>query len=246
MKRIASALAAAACLVSAAVAQPAAPALAPTPYPKEAKDWPSQGAIRVFGYMADNRKAFWAERERKQGSVVFVGDSLIGGWGTMSKDFGGLLVANRGIGGEPTRGLLFRFKEDVLNLQPKAIVLLTGSNDLSAQQDIRHTRSNLSAMLDMAERAAPGVPIVLCTLPPRDHAGSPVDPQRLLELNRLIAALAQGRERVAVLDLHALLADGDGSPHAEYFAADRLHLSAAGYQRFRAALLPLLKQFNIG
>jgi lysophospholipase L1-like esterase len=225
---------------------PAPGAAGPTPYPREAKDWPGQGAIRVFGYMADNREAFWAERDRKQGSVVFAGDSLIGGWGTMSKDFAGLLVANRGIGGEPTRGLLFRFKEDVLDLQPKAIVLLTGSNDLSAQQDIRQTRSNISDMLDLAERASPGVPIVLCTLPPRQNARSPIDPQRLLELNRHIAALAHGRERVAVLDLHALLADGDGSPHAEYFAADKLHLSAAGYQRFRAALLPLLKQFNIG
>jgi lysophospholipase L1-like esterase len=245
MKRASCALAVVACLVSAAIAQPA-PASGPTPYPAQAKDWPGQGAIRVFGYMADNRQGFWLERQRKQGSVVFAGDSLVGGWGTMGKDFAGLPVANRGIGGEPTRGLLFRFQEDVLDLHPKAIVLLTGTNDLSAQQDIRQTRSNIVDMLDMAERASPGVPIVLCTLPPRNHAQAPIDPGRLLELNRLIAALAQGRGRVVVLDLHTLLADADGAPHAPYFAADRLHLSAAGYQRFRDGLLPLLKQFHIG
>lgn len=229
-----------------AASVPAQAAAGPTPYPKEAKDWPGQGAIRVFGYMADNRQGFWLERGRKQGSIVFAGDSLVGGWGTMAKDLPGLPVANRGIGGEPTRGLLFRFQEDVLDLQPKAIVLLTGTNDLSALQDIQQTRSNLIDMLDMAERMAPGVPVVLCTLPPRNHAQAPIDPQRLLALNRLIAALALGRERVVVLDLHTLLADADGSPRAEYFAADKLHLSAAGYQRFRDALLPLLKQFNIG
>ena len=110
----------------------AQPASGPTPYPTSAKDWPGQGAIRVFGWMTENRKAFWQDRERKQGSIVFAGDSLIGGWGSMAKDFPDLRVANRGIGGEVTRGLLFRFQEDVLDLHPKAIVLLTGSNDLSA------------------------------------------------------------------------------------------------------------------
>jgi lysophospholipase L1-like esterase len=228
------------------VAEDASVAAGPTPYPKDAKDWPGKGAIRVFGWMNDNRKSFWLERERKQGSVVFAGDSLVGGWRFMAQDLAGLPVANRGIGGEVTRGLLFRFQEDVLDLHPKAIVLLTGTNDLSAQQDIRQARSNIAEMLDMAERAWPGVPVVLCTLPPRQHPQSPIDPRRLVELNQLIAALPQGREHVAVLDVYALLADPDGAPHAEYFGADKLHISAAGYQRIRDALVPLLKRLNVG
>jgi len=58
----------AACLGTAAVAAPPPDTAAsgPTPYPSDAKDWPGQGAIRVFGWMTDNRKAFWTERERKQ------------------------------------------------------------------------------------------------------------------------------------------------------------------------------------
>lgn len=227
-----------------ASAQPAEPASGPTPYPASAKDWPGQGAIRVFGWMTENRKAFWQDRERKQGSIVFAGDSLIGGWGSMAKDFPDLKVANRGIGGEVTRGLLFRFQEDVLDLHPKAIVLLSGSNDLSALQDPKQSRANLTAVLDLAQRQAPGVPIVLCTIPPRQHAQAPVEPAKLAELNKLIASLAEGRPNVKVLDLHALLAEPDGSPHLAYFAQDKLHLSAAGFQRFREALAPLLRQLN--
>ena len=218
----------------------------PTPYPKEAKDWPGKGAIRVFGYMNDYRKSFWRERERKQGSVVFVGDSLIGGWKSLADDMSGLPVANRGLGGETTRGLLFRFKEDVLDLHPKAIVLLSGTNDLSAQQDLQQTRSNIVEMLDIAERESPGVPIVLCTLPPRDNPKSAIDPKRLIELNKLIASTAEGRKQVVVLDLYTQLVDPDGSPHTEYFAPDRLHMSAAGHRRFRDALAPVLKRFNLG
>ena len=231
-----------------AAAPPAAPASAsgPTPFPKDAKAWPGQGAIRVFPYMNDNRKSFWAKRAARQGSVVFAGDSLVGGWRTLAEDLPGMPVANVGIGGEPTRGLLFRFKEDVLDLNPKAIVLLTGSNDLSARQDIRQTRSNIVEMLDMAERAQPGVPIVLCTLPPRDNPKSPIDPNQLIDLNKLIASVAEGRANVAVLDLYPLLADPDGRPHAEYFGADRGHLSPEGFKRLRDGLVPVLKRFNVG
>ncbi len=223
-----------------------AAASGPTPYPSQAKDWPGQGAIRVFGWMTDNRKAFWQQRDKQQGSVVFAGDSLVGGWATLAKDLPEVPVANRGIGGEVTRGLLFRFQEDVLDLHPRAIVLLTGTNDLSAQQPAAQTQANLMALLDLAERRAPGVPVVLCTLPPRNHPQAPVDPARLAEVNRLIVAAAKGRPRVAVLDLHALLADPDGMPHADYFGRDGLHISPAGYQRFRDALRPLLKQLDVG
>ena len=220
------------------------PASGPTPFPADARNWPGKGVIRVFGWMTDNRKAFWLERGRSQGSVVFVGDSLIGGWSSLIRDLPDLRVTNRGIGGEVSRGLLFRFKEDVLDLHPRSIVLLSGTNDLSALQDVQQTRSNLVEMLDRAERSSPGVPIVLCTLPPRNHPKAPVDPKQLIELNTLIKSAAQGRADVVVLDLYALLADPEGAPRAEYFAADKLHISPAGYRVFRDALVPLLNRFK--
>src|SRR5438034_13485 len=83
------------------------------------------------------------------------------------------------------------------------------ANDLSAQQDIQQTRSNIVEMIDMAERASPGVPIVVCTLPPRNHPQAPVDPKRLIELNKLIVSLDRTNAHVAVLDLYPLLVDAD-------------------------------------
>ena len=217
----------------------------PTPFPSNPKDWPGQGAIRVFGWMNDNRKAFWADRARKQGSIVFAGDSLVGGWNSLGKDFAGLSVANRGIGAEVTRGLLFRFQEDVLDLHPKAIVLLSGSNDLSARQDPKLSRANLAAVLAQAARNAPQAPVVLCTIPPRDHPQAPVDPAAHRELNRLITSLADPARHVVVLDLFTLLADPDGRPDPAYFGGDRLHLSRAGYQRFHDALVPVFQQLDV-
>src|SRR5438874_1351170 len=70
----------------------------PTPYPdaKNEAAWPGRGPIRAFDFMKGERAAFWKRREKDQGAVVFVGDSLIGGWKSLAKDFPNLKVANRG------------------------------------------------------------------------------------------------------------------------------------------------------
>ncbi len=75
-------------------------------------------------------------------------------------------MANRGIGGDVSRGLLFRFQEDVLDLHPKAIVILIGINDLTARQPASATVENIRSMLSLKEAQQPQVPVFLCTVPP--------------------------------------------------------------------------------
>jgi lysophospholipase L1-like esterase len=219
-----------------AAERPAVKAMGPTPYPKEEKDWPGKGVIRVFDWMVQNRAYFWQLRDKKQGAVVFAGDSLTGNWGALEKSFPRLNVANRGIGGDVSRGLLFRFKEDVLDLHPRAIVILIGTNDLSARQDPADTIANLTAILEMAEKQTPALPIVLCKLPPRASPQAPVEASQLQKLNMRIAKLAEGKPHVTVLDLFGLFAKSDGSPDPQYFQPDKLHLADPGYKKWREEL----------
>src|SRR5688500_3811924 len=102
----------------------------PSPYPTQSADWPGEGVIRVFGWMKTNRESFWKQREQKRGAWVLAGDSLLGNWRTSQQDLEPRNTANRAIGGDVSRGLLFRFQEDVLDLHPSGIVLLIGGNDL--------------------------------------------------------------------------------------------------------------------
>lgn len=216
------------------------PALGPTPYPdaKDEKAWPGKGPIRVHPWMKDNRVAFWSQREKAQGAVVFAGDSLTGGWKLtdMQASFPKLKVANRGIGGDVSRGLLFRFQEDVLDLKPRALVILIGTNDLSAHGAPANVVSNIHAMIEMARAQNATLPIVLCTIPPRDHANAPTKPGALDELNKLLTQYAAGKENLELLDLHPLFLNADGSLHAKYFAKDRLHLGPEGYKVWATAL----------
>jgi hypothetical protein len=99
----------------------------PSPYPKNEGDWPGVGVIRVFGFMRGDRgerQLIWSQRRVNQGAVVFVGDSNISGWTTLKDDFAPLRVANSGVGGDLTRALLFRLKQDVIDFNPRAVVIL--------------------------------------------------------------------------------------------------------------------------
>jgi lysophospholipase L1-like esterase len=228
------------------VAAPGAPNSAaqsgPTPYPTRPEDWPGEGAIRVFGWMRDNRDFFWTEREKKQGSIVFAGDSLTGNWKTLGKDFAGVPVANRGIGGDVSRGLLFRFQEDVLALHPKAIVILIGINDLTAKQPATSTLANIRSMLEMKRAGQPDVPVVLCTVPPSANPKAPIDEKQRRFLNQGLKQLAKENPGVSLVDLYAATVTSDGTPDLRYFRSDQLHFSAAGQERWKEVLEPVLRK----
>ena len=78
-------------------------------------------------------RRLWATRvQQDQHALVFLGDSITDCWGDdLGGSFPGVKVANRGIGGDTTRGVLIRLQEDVLSLHPAGVVLLIGTNDLA-------------------------------------------------------------------------------------------------------------------
>ncbi len=218
----------------------------PSPFPTSNADWPGKGPIRTFPYMTDNRKGFWRHRTQDQGAVVLVGDSLVAGaqkWEPLQKAFPNMLIANRGIGGDTSRGVLFRFQEDVLALHPKAIVMVVGSNDLSASGNPDDTISNLTEMVAMAKTQNPEVPIVICTIPPRNHPKSPIQPGKQAELNEKIKGLVQ--EKTMILDIYPMFLKEDGTQDLQYFAEDLLHLSAPAYVKLSEELKKAFAQLRI-
>lgn len=215
----------------------------PTPYPDkaDAASWPGDGPIRVFNWMTDNRNYFWTQREKDLGTIVFVGDSLVGGWKDVRKAFPERKVANRGIGGDVSRGALFRFKEDVLDLNPKAVVILVGTNDLSAHANPAVVIKNITAILDQAKAHNPEMPVILCTIPPRNCPQAPTKPGALDDLNARIKTLAEEEERetVQVMDLHAALLNEDGTQNTDCFGKDQIHMNTKGYEIWAGMLKPV-------
>ncbi|HAI11989.1 MAG TPA: hypothetical protein DCM28_09815 [Phycisphaerales bacterium] len=211
----------------------------PTPYPdkNDSQAWPGVGPIRVFQWMVDNRNYYWTRRQADQNKIVLVGDSLIGGWRKHLKTYfpqGG--IANRGIGGDVTRGTLFRLKEDVLDLNPKAIVLCVGTNDLSAHANPSGVADNIAAIIKQATDHQAQMPIILCNIPPRNHPKAPTKPGAVSDLNARIKKLADENEHVTLLDLFAAFAKSDGMPDPQYFGKDQLHIATKGYEKWAELL----------
>jgi len=226
----------------------------PTVYPdaKNEAAWPGKGPIRYFGWMTDNRKSFWSKREADKGKIVFTGDSIIGGW-KLEKDFPGQPVTNRGIGGDVTRGLLFRFQEDVLDLHPKAIVIEIGSNDITADGPIEGVVSNYNLLLDMAQKADPQTPVIIMALTPHGIPTAPAPSaglaaylqkvnDRIPVLNKDLAKIPAARKNVTFVDTYTPLLGANGAQDESLFNADKVHPTDAGHTKLAVVVSKALAE----
>jgi len=204
---------------------------------------PGQGPIRRYDWFRKlwvDRRSAWAQRvEQDQQSVVFLGDSITQGWGDqMGGSFPGVKVANRGISGDTTRGVLIRLDEDVASLRPNAVVLLIGTNDLEEGADPETVAANLKLILAKLQQADPKMPIILCQVfPSSESKKRPAE--KIKKVNQLYAATVKGNAQVTLIETWPLFADAQGNAKPEEFP-DLLHPNKVGYTKWAVALRPIL------
>jgi lysophospholipase L1-like esterase len=165
--------------------------------------------------------------------VVFMGDSITELWKIEGPggSFPGRPYINRGIGGQTTPQMLVRFRQDVIALKPKVVVILAGINDIAGNtgpETLAQIEDNLASMAELA--TANQIRVVLCsTLPAFNLPWNPgLDPApKVLALNEWIKAYAAQKGYVYV-DFHSAMKDQrDGLPLA--LSKDGVHPTPAGY-----------------
>jgi len=204
---------------------------------------PGAGPIRRYPWFQNLwqiKRSGWAKRvEADKGAVVFLGDSITQGWGDeMGGSFPGVKVANRGISGDTTRGMLIRLQEDVLSLQPEAVVLLMGTNDLEEKASPETIAANLKLILAELSKHDPEMPVVLSLVFP-SSASKSRPAEAIKKINQLYREVVKAEKQVTVVDTWTLFANGDGDAKKEEFP-DLLHPNAEGYALWAAALRPVL------
>jgi lysophospholipase L1-like esterase/poly(3-hydroxybutyrate) depolymerase len=225
----------------------------PAPVLPKAAQWPGDDMFPGKGPLqnADWFKNLWKQRrlewyrnrDNDKGAVVFLGDSITHGWGSLAKDFPNLKVANRGISGDTTRGVLYRLQEDVLDLHPSAIVILIGTNDLGLGGNPADVEVNMQAILKAIKAFDRHIPIIWCRVMPRSiEAGK--FPIKILEVNQRLYELTHGDPQVSLCDTWTIFANGDGGAKKEEFP-DLLHPNAIGYAKWVAALNPILDKLAL-
>ncbi len=162
--------------------------------------------------------------------VVFMGDSITQGW-HLDQSFPGKPYINRGISGQTSPQMLLRFRQDVIHLQPRVVVILAGTNDIAGNtgpETPEQMEDNLASMADLA--TANHIKVVLCSVTPAVdfpwHRGQQPAP-KIDALNDWIRKYAAEKGYVYV-DYHSALKDAeDGLP--SNLSKDGVHPLPAGY-----------------
>ena len=165
--------------------------------------------------------------------IVFMGNSITEGWSqTRPEFFAQKPYINRGIGGQTTPQMLIRFRQDVVDLQPKVVFILAGTNDIAGNTgptSLKEIADNLKSMCEIAK--ANGIKAVLCSvLAAEDYPWVPgKDPKhKIPALNSLLKEYA-ATNGVYYLDYFTALNNGRNGIDA-FNSYDGVHLTAAGYQ----------------
>jgi lysophospholipase L1-like esterase len=177
---------------------------------------------------------------RGQARVVFMGDSITEGWGqkgtATSLDraafFPGKPYINRGISGQTTPQMLVRFRQDVIELKPKAVVVLAGINDIAentGKMTLGEIGNNIASMSELAR--ANGIRVVLCSVLPASefhwHKGLEPAP-KVKALNAWIKEYA-AKNGFVYVDYYSRMANSEGGLGPE-LSPDGVHPNKAGYE----------------
>ena len=222
-------LAGAALLLTASAQQAPAPALAPVSNPHDhslAVDFGQLGR-----YQAAN--ALLLPLAQGEARVVFYGDSITDGW-KLDQYFPGKGYINRGISGQTTPQMLVRFRQDVIDLQPKVVVVLAGTNDLAGNTgpiSVAQTEENYATLAELARLH--GITLVFSSVMPVNDAahadmttGRP--PAKILALNAWMRNYCIVNNLVYI-DYFSAMVDAAGKLQRP-LSGDGLHPNETGYR----------------
>ena len=183
--------------------------------------------------------------------VVRMGNSITDGWPHTRPDFfKNNNLIGRGIGGQTSYQFLLRFREDVINLQPKVVVINYGTNDIAENtgpynEDL--TYGNVLSMVELARYHKCKVILTSC-LPAGGFSWRPAitdGMDKIRSLNARVKAYAEAN-KIPYVDYFNAMLNEDGTAMNPELANDNpgVHPNAAGYAIMESLLLPVIKKLR--
>jgi len=185
-------------------------------------------------YREENRRLPPPDPARPR--VVFFGDSITESWKLGSLGLAQLEVLNRGIGGQTTPQMLVRFRQDVIDLHPKVVVILAGTNDIagnSGPMRLEDIEADYASLAELA-RANRIAVVFSSVLPVHNYTPKSQDfflqrsPEKILALNHWLQDYCAAN-RLVYLDYFSPMVDDKGLLKRD-LAEDGLHPNRAGYK----------------
>ena len=165
--------------------------------------------------------------------IIFMGDSITEEWGRiMPEFFSNKQYINRGIGGQTTPQMLIRFRQDVIDLNPDAVVILAGTNDIAGNTGPSSVKMIIDNLMSMAEIASKqNIQVFMSSILPvfrYPWNKSIIDPfKKIAEINNFMKDFSN-REKLVYVDYHSHMVDSRPGLKLE-LTTDEVHLNQAGY-----------------
>ena len=190
-------------------------------------------------YAADNEKV------TAQPKAVFMGDSITDAWPRNDQDFfTDNNFVGRGISGQTTSHMVVRFRQDVVELAPKYVVILAGTNDIALNNGYIALENVLGNIVSRCEIAkANKIKPIICSVLPCKHYGwrpEVKNPgEEIVKLNAMLQDYAQ-KNKIPYVDYHSVMKDSENGLPAS-LATDGCHPTPEGYEIMEEILLKVIK-----
>jgi lysophospholipase L1-like esterase len=175
-----------------------------------------------------------------QGAIVFTGASGILRWNTLTADFPGLTVLNRGFGGSQISDSVYFAERMVIPYHPKAVVIQAGGNDIAAGKSPEQVLADYQAWVEKVRAALPDVRLVYLGQGPSPARWAQREKQQ--QANQLIRDYIAKQKNMFFVDIWAVCLGSDGEPRPELYVADKLHPSPEQYLIRAKLIRPTLEQ----
>jgi len=165
--------------------------------------------------------------------IVFMGNSITESWSELYPEyFSEKDYINRGIGGQTTPQMLIRFREDVIDLKPKIVVILAGTNDIAGNTGPATVKMITDNIISMAELARSNrIHVILSSiLPTADYPWNPGlnPPEKIAAVNNIMKKYTE-RNSITYLDYYSSMVTSNKGLKKEY-TYDGVHPNRSGYK----------------
>lgn len=179
-----------------------------------------------------------------KGAVMLYGSSSFRLWTRAAEQFPGQTIVNRGFGGAHLSDLNEFLDRLVVPAAPRLLLIYGGDNDVAAGKSPERVLADFKELVGRVRQSLPKTRIGFVAIKPSPSREAQMAAQR--EANRLVRRWARRWRRVEFLDVATPLLDPAGRPDPQYFGRDRLHLNAAGYERWLQVLGPYVQRRGPG
>jgi lysophospholipase L1-like esterase len=188
-------------------------------------------------YALDNEHLLKQHNEGNR--IVFIGDSITEFWERYhSMFFSQNTYINRGISSQTTSQILERFQNDVIDLQPKCVIILAGINDIAENNGPISIEEIMNNIVSMVEKALKNnIEVLLCSLLPVNNFywNPKIQPiEKIVQLNQMIKAYSLVKQ-IKYVDYYTQMVDENLGLDTKY-ADDGVHPNLEGYLKMKSIL----------